>query len=74
MKSLIKVNSENEVFVVFMPIAEQTGSITKMADWAIRRACVDAVSSPESVDVAANVLPVQFRDPSRLAIRSRTPC
>ncbi len=40
-KRFIKVNSENEMFVVFIPIAEQTGSIAKTDDPAIRQARVD---------------------------------
>ena len=51
---------------VFIPIAEQTGLIAQMGDWAIRRACVDAANWPENISVAVNVSPLQFRDPGRL--------
>ncbi|HWG04489.1 MAG TPA: EAL domain-containing protein [Beijerinckiaceae bacterium] len=50
----------------FIPVAEQTGLIAKLGDWAIRKACEDASSWPEGVSVAVNVSPLQFRDPARL--------
>lgn len=50
----------------FIPIAEQTGLIAEMGDWAIRRACTDAAAWPGDTSVAVNVSAVQFRDPDRL--------
>jgi diguanylate cyclase (GGDEF)-like protein len=52
--------------VVFIPIAEQTGLITRMGEWAIHQACRDAMSWPKEVTVAVNVSPLQFRDTARL--------
>jgi diguanylate cyclase (GGDEF)-like protein len=52
--------------VVFIPIAEQTGLITRMGEWAIQQACEDALSWPKDVTVAVNVSPLQFRDSRRL--------
>jgi len=51
---------------VFIPVAEQTGLIAQMGDWAIHQACMDAVNWPEHVSVAVNVSAFQFKDPARL--------
>ncbi len=51
---------------VFIPIAEQTGLISRMGEWAILQACRDALAWPKDVTVAVNVSPLQFRDPRRL--------
>lgn len=51
---------------VFIPIAEQTGLINKLGDWAIRQACLDAANWPRDIDVAVNVSPLQFRNPTKL--------
>lgn len=45
----------------FIPIAEETGLITPIGAWVLRRACLDAAFWPESVRVAVNLSPVQFR-------------
>jgi diguanylate cyclase (GGDEF)-like protein len=50
----------------FIPIAEQTGLIATMGDWAIRRACMDAAGWPSAASVAVNLSAVQFREPQRL--------
>ena len=50
----------------FIPIAEQTGLIASMGDWAIRRACMDAAGWPIEASVAVNLSAVQFREPHRL--------
>jgi EAL domain-containing protein (putative c-di-GMP-specific phosphodiesterase class I) len=52
--------------IVFIPIAEQTGLITRMGEWAIQQACEDALAWPKDVTVAVNVSPLQFRDSRRL--------
>jgi diguanylate cyclase (GGDEF)-like protein len=51
---------------VFIPLAEETGLIVRMGEWAIECACRDASAWPASMSVAVNVSPVQFRDPERL--------
>jgi diguanylate cyclase (GGDEF)-like protein len=51
---------------VFIPIAEQTGLIVEMGDWALRQACQDAANWPTHIAVAVNVSAVQFKDPARL--------
>jgi diguanylate cyclase (GGDEF)-like protein len=45
----------------FIPIAESTGLIIPLGEWILQRACQDAMSLPDSVMVAVNLSPVQFR-------------
>jgi diguanylate cyclase (GGDEF)-like protein/PAS domain S-box-containing protein len=47
----------------FIPVAEETGLIMRMGEWALRSACCEAVRWPHSVRVAVNLSPVQFRNP-----------
>jgi len=51
---------------VFIPIAEQTGLIADMGEFAIRQACADAVKWPEDVSVTVNISAFQFKDIARL--------
>jgi predicted signal transduction protein with EAL and GGDEF domain len=44
----------------FIPIAEQTGLIVPMGEWALHQACKDAASWPEPIKVTVNLSPVQF--------------
>jgi len=46
----------------FIPLAEETGLIVQLGEWAIRRACADAAKWPGNLRVAVNLSPVQFRD------------
>ena len=48
----------------FIPIAEETGLIIALGEWILRHACADASAWPDSVKVAVNLSPVQFRDRS----------
>jgi diguanylate cyclase (GGDEF)-like protein len=45
----------------FIPIAEDTGLIVEIGEWALKRACRDAASWPAHIRVAVNFSPVQFR-------------
>ncbi len=47
---------------VFIPVAEETGLIIALGEWALNRACSEAASWPHGVKVAVNLSPVQFRD------------
>ncbi|WP_108812509.1 EAL domain-containing protein [Sphingorhabdus sp. Alg231-15] len=45
---------------VFIPIAEELNLINQLGEWALRRACEDALQWPKSVRIAVNVSAVQF--------------
>lgn len=51
---------------LFIPIAEQSGLIAAIGDWAIRQACKDAASWESHVGVSVNISPLQFREPRRI--------
>jgi diguanylate cyclase (GGDEF)-like protein len=51
---------------IFIPIAEQSGLIAAMGDWAIQQACRDAANWPDGIGVSVNVSPLQFREPRRI--------
>jgi len=48
----------------FVPIAEDTGLITHIGEWALRTACADLANWPESIRVAVNVSAIQFANPA----------
>jgi diguanylate cyclase (GGDEF)-like protein len=54
----------------FIPIAEHSGLILPLGEWALRRACLDAAAWP--VPVAVNVSPLQFRRPDFVEMVQRT--
>ncbi|MET3415097.1 diguanylate cyclase (GGDEF)-like protein [Methylobacterium sp. 1030] len=45
----------------FIPLAEESGLILPLGRWILKRACLDALAWPETVDVAVNVSSVQMR-------------
>jgi diguanylate cyclase (GGDEF)-like protein len=45
---------------IFIPIAEEYSLIHRLGEFALRRACADAMTWPDSVRVAVNVSAVQF--------------
>jgi diguanylate cyclase (GGDEF)-like protein/PAS domain S-box-containing protein len=45
----------------FIPVAEETGLIVPIGQWALREACREAASWPEPLTIAVNTSPVQFR-------------
>ncbi len=47
----------------FIPIAEESGLIVQMGDWAIREACHIAATWPDGLTVAVNISPRQFTNP-----------
>jgi diguanylate cyclase (GGDEF)-like protein/PAS domain S-box-containing protein len=52
----------------FVPIAEDSGLVAAIGEWAIRTACHDLSHWPEEVRVAVNVSPLQFANPALPAI------
>jgi diguanylate cyclase (GGDEF)-like protein len=52
----------------FIPIAEDTGLIAQIGEWALRTATHALAGWPESVRVAVNVSPLQFANPALPAI------
>jgi len=47
----------------FIPIAEETGLIDTIGEWALRTACQDLAKWPDNVRVAVNVSTLQFANP-----------
>ncbi len=45
----------------FIPVAEETGLITKLGEWVLRRACIEAAGWPDRLRVAVNLSPVQIQ-------------
>ncbi|MGV3577210.1 MAG: putative bifunctional diguanylate cyclase/phosphodiesterase [Devosia sp.] len=45
----------------FIPLAEETGAIEVMGEWALQQACLDALNWPDHVRVSVNLSPIQFR-------------
>ncbi|TCJ39351.1 EAL domain-containing protein [Parafrankia sp. BMG5.11] len=52
----------------FIPVAEESGLIGKIGEWAIHAACRDLATWPENVRCAVNVSPLQFANPALPAI------
>lgn len=52
----------------FIPVAEESGLVAPIGEWALRTACRDLANWPESVRVAVNVSPLQFANPALPAI------
>jgi diguanylate cyclase (GGDEF)-like protein len=47
--------------VEFIPLAEEIGLINEIGEWVLRTACVEAAKWPETVTVAVNLSPIQFK-------------
>jgi diguanylate cyclase (GGDEF)-like protein len=56
----------------FIPIAEETGLITTLGAWALRKACERAITWPDHLYVAVNVSPTQFRSGDLVATVAET--
>ncbi len=52
----------------FVTIAEESGLIAEIGEWALRKACQDVALWPEDVRVAVNVSPLQFSNPQLPAV------
>src|SRR5439155_13015864 len=49
---------------IFVPLAEETGLISKIGEWVLRTSLEEAAHWPDHVRVAVNLSPVQFNDPA----------
>lgn len=50
----------------FIPLAEETGLITQLGAWVLRRACEEAMTWPDHIGISVNLSPIQFESPSLL--------
>jgi diguanylate cyclase (GGDEF)-like protein/PAS domain S-box-containing protein len=53
--------------VVFIPIAEETGTILQIGDWVLRTACAEAASWTQPLKIAVNVSAAQLYNASFVA-------
>ncbi|WP_347304322.1 EAL domain-containing protein [Croceibacterium sp. TMG7-5b_MA50] len=53
---------------LFVPIAEESGSILAIGEWVLRRACQDAAAWDEPLSLAVNISATQFQAPNLQAI------
>jgi diguanylate cyclase (GGDEF)-like protein len=66
-EALLRWNHPGQGFISpakFIPIAEDTGLIAPIGEWALRTACKDLAQWPANVRVAVNVSPLQFANPA----------
>ncbi len=56
---------------VFIPLAEDTGLIQPLGEWALREACRSAVHWPRNLKIAVNFSPTQFSNPDLSEIVGR---
>ena len=64
-EALIRWNHPNRGFIspqLFITLAEEIGLIDSLGKWVLRRACEDALQWPESITIAVNLSPIQFRN------------
>lgn len=52
----------------FIPIAEESNLIIPIGEWVLRQACRDAAAWPESIKVAVNLSPAQFKRGDLIAV------
>jgi EAL domain-containing protein (putative c-di-GMP-specific phosphodiesterase class I) len=56
---------------VFIPIAEDSGLILPLGEWALREACRRAAEWPSHLNIAVNLSPVQFSTPNLADVMER---
>jgi diguanylate cyclase (GGDEF)-like protein len=50
--------------ILFIPVAEDSGLIVQLGEWALAEACRQAVKWPDELKIAVNLSPVQFTIPN----------
>jgi diguanylate cyclase (GGDEF)-like protein len=55
----------------FIPVAEDTGMMTRLGEWALTEACAKIAQLPTSVNLAVNLSPLQFAAPDLLDVVQR---
>ena len=53
---------------IFIPIAEENGTIEAIGAWVLQRACAQARTWPSTMSVSVNLSPVQFRSGNLLSM------
>lgn len=53
---------------LFIPVAEDSGLILPLGEWALREACRTAASWPEELHIAVNLSPMQFTAPNLVSM------
>jgi len=56
---------------LFIPVAEDSGLILPLGEWALTQACRQAVQWPDDLKVAVNLSPVQFTAPDLVGVVER---
>jgi len=72
-EALLRWNSPRCGFVSpaeFIPVAEETGMIGRLGEWALKKACADATQWPDDISLAVNVSPIQFTGNNFVAMLS----
>ena len=70
-EALMRWNHPTRGFVSpgeFIPLAEETGLIVPIGEWALRQACADAAQWRDNLRVAINLSPVQFRSAGLISV------
>jgi diguanylate cyclase (GGDEF)-like protein len=57
---------------VFIPIAEDSGLIVRLGEWALMEACRNAARWPGELKIAVNLSPVQFTAPNLFEVIEQT--
>jgi diguanylate cyclase (GGDEF)-like protein len=71
LEALLRWNHPTRGFVPpveFIALAEETGLIVPLGEWALRQACADAAQWTNPLRVAINLSPIQFRNLSLVTV------